>query len=237
MAEWVVRISDIASVYSLTQSEMQTNAENALAVLNGQLGWSLAAVAGALGNAQAESGLNPGTCEQGRGTPRSGSVYFGGGVGLIQWTDYPPYVQSAVHPLLWYARQVSGSWWDGTLQCQLMNYAADPSITSCGMGQGARWGWMDNGSGVYIDFDSYRAFNGTPEDAAKYWLYDLERPASYSTLGARQSYARYWYDYLQGMSPEPPDPPSPEPPTPTPSKQSKGMPVWMMCRRPYLGER
>lgn len=237
MAEWITRISDVRSVYALTTEEQQNNAENCLAILNGQLGWSLAAVAGVLGNAVGESTINPGACEGGRGVPRAGSLYFGGGLGIVQWTDYRPYIQEAVHPLLWYANQVSGSWWDGTLQCNLMNYADDPSITDCGMGQGPRWGWSTVGSPYQQSFAEYKAYTGTPEDAASMWLYNFERPASYSSESLRRSQARYWYDYLQGMSPEPPDPPTPTPPTPTPSRQSKRMPVWMMCRRPYLGER
>ena len=234
MAEWVTRISDVGSVYRLSQSEMQNNAENVLAILNEQLGWSLNAVAGVLGNMQSESTINPGACEEPRGIPRTGSLYYGGGLGLIQWTDFPAYQQQFVHPLLWYANQVSGSWWDGTLQCNLVNLADDFSVTSCGTGQ-SRWGWLS--SGTYpMSFSDFKVYTGTPEDAAVIWLYNLER-GGYDTAEIRKSRARYWYDYLQGMSPEPPSPPPPTPPTPTPSKQSKGMPVWMMCRRPYLGER
>lgn len=241
VADWILRISDIQSVETLTLAEQQTNAENILAVLNGQLGWSLAAVAGVLGNAVSESYVNPGACETGRGIPRAGSLYYGGGLGLFQLTDYRPYIKEAVHPLLWYADQVSGAWWDGTLQCNLIDYCDDPSITSCGMGQGPRWGWMS--TSTYPDsFSSFRTYQGTPEDAASIWLYNFERPASYSTENERRSQARYWYDYLQGMSPVPPTPvppsPDPQPPTPpAPSRDSVYMPLWMMCRRPYLGER
>lgn len=226
MAEWVIRISDKLSVSDLSDSEMETNALNVAYNLT-QMGWTQSAIAGALGNIDKESSINPGACESNRGIPAPYSIYYGGGLGLIQWTDYPAYQKQRVHPLLWYADHVSGNWWDGNLQCDLMDKADDSSITSCGGSEGALWGWMRPSSGAYITFSDYKSFTGTPEQAAEYWLYDLERPGDYSVLNERQVIARYWYDFLDGKMPERPD--VPDKPI---VASSKKMPVWMMCSRP-----
>lgn len=230
MAEWVTRVSDILSQSTLTDTEKQNNALCAMAILNRELGWSLEAVAGALGNIQRESSLNAGACESGRGIPRSGSLYYGGGLGLIQWTDYPAYTKRYVHPLLWYADYVDGNWYDGSLQCRLLDKATDPVITDCGVGQGARWGWMQSSDYPSISFDAYRSFTGSVDDAATYFYHCMEMHSSYQdALDLRKSYANYWYSYLQG---EDPDPPEPTPTPPVYGSKTK-MPVWMLCRRPY----
>lgn len=227
MAEWITRVSDRQSVWDLTDSEMEVNALNVMYWLR-SYGWTDAAIAGALGNIDKESSINPGACETGRGIPSNLSIYYGGGLGLIQWTDYPAYTKTYVHPLLWYADREGLDWWNGELQCELMNHADDASITSCGQGVGPLWGWMNDGSHAYISFTQYKQFIGTPEDAAMYWLYDLERPGDYSVLHERQVIARYWYDYIQGKTPVRPD----EPPQPIIVPDKKGMPLWMMCSRP-----
>lgn len=229
MASWVCVISDILSVASISMADRKTNAENVLAILNGQLGWSFEAVCGVLGNMEAESYVNPGACESNRGIPRTGSIYYGGGIGLIQWTDLPAYTKENVHPLLWYADRVSGQWWDGTLQTNLINYADDYTITSCGTTQ-PRWGWISSAAHP-LSFADYKAYTGTPEDAATYWLYNLER-GDYGSEATRRVNARYWYNVLQGLTPDPPDPTPPTPPTPVPSRRGNNMPLWMMCRRP-----
>lgn len=228
MAEWVTRVSDIMRIWDLTDSEMETNALNVSYVL-ADLGWSQSAIAGALGNIDKESSINPGACETNRGVPVNYSIYFGGGLGLIQWTDYPAYSKQHVHPLLWYADDVGADWWDGTMQCELMDKADDSTITSCGQGVGPLWGWMQPSSGAYIPFSQYKVFTGTPEQAAEYWLYDLERPGDISSvLQERQVIARYWYDFLDGKTPTRPVVPT----DPIVRESKQGMPVWMMCSRP-----
>lgn len=229
MAEWVTRVSDIYAQMMLNDSEKQNNALCVLANLF-DLGWSLEAICGTLGNIQIESYINPGACEGNRGIPTTGNLYYGGGLGLIQWTDYPAYSKRHVHPLLWYANQVNGNWYDGNLQCYLIDKADDSSITSCGEGVGPLWGWMRYLSYPYIPFSDYKVFTGSVDDATTYWYYCLERPSEYdTTLQTRKDYANYWYSYLQGE-----DPPIPTP-TPTPPVYASGkkMPLWMMCRRPH----
>lgn len=227
MAEWICRVSDNYSQSVLSQSEMETNALNIMAILNKQMGWSLEAVAGALGNMQRESTLNPGACEGGRGVPAQNALYYGGGLGLIQWTDYPAYQREHVHPILWSARHFNQNWWDGTFQCTLLGYANDATITSCGEGVGALWGWLESNSYPSISFPDYKNFTGSVDDATEYWYFCMEMHSTYEdAMELRKQYANYWYSFLQGE-----DPPIPTP-SPTPSIYKK-MPLWMKTLRPH----
>lgn len=201
MSEWVIRLSDQPSVYQLSEPERNNNVYCFFSEMSNK-GWSLEAIAGALGNIRWESYFNPGTCEIGRGIPRTGTEYYAGGLGLIQWTDYPPYTGQYVNPLLWYADQVNGNWWSGNLQCDLIDLADDPVITDCGVGQGARWGWLSNPT-AYIPFSDYKIYTGPVADATKIWLYSLER-GGYDTLSQRQFYAEYYYEWLSGQEPDTP---------------------------------
>lgn len=209
MSEWVVRVSDDIAELSLTEPERNNNGYCFFSNMSNK-GWSLSAIAGALGNIRYESSINPGACEIGRGEPRSGSLYYAGGLGLIQWTDYPPYTGQYVNPLLWYANSVSANWWSGNLQCDLIDLADDPTVTDCGVGQGARWGWQYN-THAYLSYDDYKIFSGTPEEAAEIWMYSMERPGSSASLAQREFYASYWYDWLGGQTPDvPTDPNNPD---------------------------
>lgn len=77
-------MADFISVISrpLTQSEMETNATYIYNYL-GSLGWSVNAIAGMLGNFQAESTINPGRYQ--------GDTPSGAGWGLAQWTPHTKY--------------------------------------------------------------------------------------------------------------------------------------------------
>ena len=79
-------MSEFISVVSrpLTQAEMEINATYIYNYL-GALGWSVNAIAGMLGNFQAESTINPGRYQ---GDDPSGS-----GWGLAQWTPHSKYTK------------------------------------------------------------------------------------------------------------------------------------------------
>lgn len=231
MAEWVTKISDTPAQSVLTQSEMEQNALNVMAILCKDYYWSLTAVAGALGNMQVESHINPGACEWYRGVPSSSSLYYGGGLGLIQITDYRPYIKEHVHPILWCADYANENWWDGKFQCQMLTMATNSIWTACGEGVGALWGWMESPTYPSIPFNDYIGYTGTPDEAAEYWYYCMESHMTEQyELEARKSNALYWYDFLLDKDPDIPTP-SPTPPV---YSSKKGMPVWMMCRRPHL---
>lgn len=230
MAEWICKISDTPSGSSLTQSEMEQNALNVTAILCKQYYWSVIAVAGALGNMQVESQINPGACEWYKGIPISSSLYYGGGLGLIQITDYRPYMKEHVHPILWCADYANEDWWDGTFQCSMLTMATNSIWTGCGEGVGALWGWMESSSYPSISFNDYLDFAGTPEEAAEYWYYCMEAHSPYQyQFEQRKANARNWYGFIKDADPDIPDP-SPTPPIIT---ERKGMPVWMKTLRPY----
>ena len=215
MSNFIIRVSDNPTVYTLTEAEKQNNAKLIYNALS-SYGWNLTAISGALGNMTRESTLNPGACETGRGIPRGTSQHYAGGLGLIQWTDYPAY-SGNVNPLLWYAVQVGRNWYDGALQCYLLNECDNPDITDCGMGEGPRWGWQQ-GPWPSITYAAYKSYSGTPEDAAMYFYHCCEAHTILDdgTLTARKQWARYWYDYFTGTVPEPPDPfDPPQPPVPS----------------------
>lgn len=217
MSNFVTKISDSASGYILTSAEQENNAGLIYNILS-SYGWTLAAVAGALGNMETESSINPGTCQIGYGIPSGSSVYYSGGLGLIQWTSSP-------NAILWFARETSHNWYDGVVQCILLENADNSNITSCGTGNPV-WGWIPTSS-YNISYSQYRAYTGSPEDAASAFLYNMERPADPSTtVNARRDNARKWYNYLSGVTPDPPDPPDP----PIPPVPSGAANKWMLFK-------
>lgn len=214
----------MASWYSsnsgLADRQMQHNARLFFDNMS-YLGWSREAVMGALGNIQQESTVNPGICE--RGLPENNTIYYGGGLGLIQWTDYPSYTATKPHPLLWYAQLVRGRWNDGDLQCKLLNEATNPDITWCGLDEGARWGWIDSSTyPTTMSFEAYKAFDGDVETACEAFYYCMEwhSPIEEGSLSRRKGYAASWHEYFKTYEPGPPNW----------LVKRKGMPVWMMVR-------
>lgn len=129
-------------------------------------GFSLNAIAGMLGNIQTESGINPGIWE-------SLDPYVGG-YGLVQWTPYTNYSNWA------------GSGWEdnGDKECERINYE------------------FANGLQYYptasypLTAQQFKVSTDTPENLAEIFIYNYERPASYSSVPTRRSQARTWYNYL-----------------------------------------
>lgn len=213
----------------LTQEEIDNNI---LCIFNelSYHGFSKKAIAGACGCFHEESGFNPGIYETRHQSDLSTLPYFKGGMGLAQWTDYPAYSGTYPNPLPWSAEQESRNWYDGAFQCWLLTKADDNEYTSMGYGQGPRWGWQ-RGSYPYIPYGVYKVFDGDVAEAVIYWFFCMEWhspsvPPEVS-LEERIRWGQYAYDLIEGRDPEPPEP---IPPTPTGKK--KGMPVWMMLRRP-----
>lgn len=220
---WVYRISDVASVLNLNQSERENNATIIYSILTYE-GWTLSAIAGMLGSATRESTLNPGACEIGRGIPVTGSDYYGAGCGLVGLTDYPPYTATYPHPILWNANRLGEDWWDGNFQVEMLTHATDPTWTQLGTGA-SRWGWnMGIQMPDKLSWDEYIHNTLTPERSAYNWFFQFEAgiyPDPDGTLPERQANARYWYDWLQGIAPVPP-PYNPD--------YTRKMPTWMKVK-------
>ncbi len=197
----------------LTQAQIDNNMKCAYGKLS-SYGFSLEAVAGMIGCFMEESRMNPGIYETAhQSSLDDSSVYFAGGVGLAQWTDYPAYTASYPNPLLWSANKEGKNWWDGNFQCWLLNQANNSSYTAMGYGQGSRWGWQKV-SGYYTwNWDYFKSYTGSVTEACMAWFYEFEWHGANSesylnsigvSLSNRRQWAQYAYDLLNGLSPEVP---------------------------------
>lgn len=192
--------------YIRTSNEAVDNALMIYSILY-NLGWTLNAVCGVLGNFEAESGLNPWRWQNDIVLASTDSynidVSTAHGYGLPQFTPAGKYAHEPLAQVLTgfgvnYS-DVVGSGNDGTAQLNFINQYADYQSTGT---------WPQ----TYADFKNW---SGTPEDAASIWLHNYERPLSYSTENDRRANARYWFDLLGGYIP-------PQP------KRKQGLPPWFI---------
>lgn len=186
---WNYVITD--TLGALTQAQMNENAEQFYTEMTAKL-WTVEAICGALGNIEHEGILNPGQCELGMGTPASPTdYYFAGGIGLIGWTGgYGQWPNC----LLVYAHEHNGDWWNGSVQCNLIDQADDSSITH------GYWGWIPRGPWTGIStMRQYSRWTGSVLDAAACWCWNCEYPADIEqTIPVRQASAARWYEYFEG---------------------------------------
>lgn len=185
------------------------------------LGWSLSAIAGMIGNMQVESWLSPALIQsQSRwrlpnsaaslsDVPNSVMLNFyrqyynstaGFGVGIVQW-DGRTTTEPVGQKLVSFAIRHGLNWYDGDTQMYRIQREQETNIqwTSYRI-NGIQWTW-----------GNYPTNSQTPEVSARIWraCYEVADPG---TNSRREQNARYWYDYFyEEPSPEPPEPP--EPPT------------------------
>lgn len=153
----------------LTDEEMTNNAYMFFYAMSGY-GWTLSAIAGALGNIQSESGINPGIWQNLYEHPENG-------YGLVQWTPSTNYTNWATEN--GYAID------DGEGQCY---WIANETV--------AQGQWIP--TDLYpISFANYTSSEDSPEWCASAFLRNFERPASFDTETTRQQQARAWYNLLQ----------------------------------------
>lgn len=194
--------------YSRTDQEAIANARNIYYILYTR-GWTLNAVAGLLGNIEAESGLNPWRWESDivlastdMALIQSSSIH---GYGFTQFTPSGKYILDAnAQALPTYAPNFSdaaGDPADGEAQIIFVDEHADYIATSS----------------FPMSYAQYKASELSPEYLAAVWVYNYERPGSYDHVPDRQAAARYWYDLLQNMPLIPPT-----------GKKIKKLPIWMM---------
>lgn len=167
----------------LKQDEISENAEMIYGQLSGY-GWTLNAIAGCLGNAQGESGINPGQVQV--GFPLDGTA---GGYGLWQWTPQTKYKT--------WAEQNGYSIFDGARQVEFLqlNTLLDGSHQYATSAQ------------YPISFEDFQKSEETPEYLCAVFMRNFERITD-SSLPTRQSYARHWFEYLGGVTPPQPQPES-----------------------------
>lgn len=165
----------------LTQAQMEHNATLVWRYF-GSRGWTLEAVCAMLGNMQTESTINPGIWE---------SLSVGtGGYGLVQWTPYTKYSEWA------------GTGWqnNGNKECERIAYEKDNGLQ-----------WFENSavtpSSPPISFKEFSTSTLPVATLANYFLWYYEHPAN-SDQPNRATQAEAWYEYLKGVSPQPPTPPT-----------------------------
>lgn len=164
---------------TLTMEQMQVNAEYIWRALQNQ-GWTLNAVAGMLGNMQSESAINPGRWESDSvgGDPTSH------GYGLVQWTPYTKYTDWAT----------SNGWLDPSVMdgnLARINYEVANNLQ-----------WIPTQSYNY-SFSDFKTSTDTPYNLGLAFLANYERPAD-PNQPIRGNQAEYWYEYLGGIPPVPP---------------------------------
>lgn len=164
----------------LTQAQMEHNATLVWGYF-GSRGWSLEAVSAMLGNMQSESTINPGIWES--------LKVNGGGYGLVQWTPYTKYSEWA------------GQGWqnNGNKQCERIEYEKDNGLQ-----------WFSNPavtpSTPPISFREFSTSTLPVGTLANYFLWYYEHPAE-PIQPKRAEQAQKWYEFLSGVTPQPPNPP------------------------------
>lgn len=173
--------SYIGSTYnssaSLNLTKMKMNADYIYKALGLDDGWTINAVAGFLGNVQHESTINPGRWE-GDVVGRTGKGY-----GLVQWTPATKYIN-------WLLVGADPSTMDNNLK-RIRYELAHPSVQ-----------WRKTNA-YPLSFKQFTQSTQTPEYLASCWLKNYER-AGIAAEARRRRYARYWFEYLGGITPPPP---------------------------------
>ena len=169
--------NDFTSSESLLYPQMELNATYIYSALAPK-GWTVNAIAGMLGNMQAESSINPGRWQ-------SDSVnWLEGGYGLVQWTPTTKYTN--------WIRE---------------NGYADPSEMDANLYR-ILWEVENNEQWIAtsdypMSFKEFSTSNLTVSELSKAFLLCYERPAdqSESVQNLRASLGEAWYEYLTGVEP------------------------------------
>lgn len=186
----------------LTSSEMENNAKLFGDVFSG-FGYHINTIAALVGNAQAESTINPGLNEVG-----------GGGYGLFQWTPKSDLIEACSQLGL-------SPYTDGSIQCQCLDgelfilrnqwYTSSAFIRPY-----YRSGATNDMIGITPEQFKRNSMGWNPDKLAILFMAAYERPSydpATNHAELRKANANYWYEYYTG-----------NPPTPTPPTPGKGVP-------------
>lgn len=158
----------------LNDNEQKNNAFVAYSILSVTYGWTLNAIAGTLGNMEAESTINPGVWQN------LDEGNYSLGFGLVQWTPATNYTDWATGN----GYDIS----DGDYQLLWLDSETVPS------GQ-----WIATAAYPWT-FEEYKKSSETPEDCASAFLKNFER-AGVEVESDRRQNARKWYNYLKDLQP------------------------------------
>lgn len=168
-------------------SDAEDNANMIYSILSGK-GWTKNAIAGLLGNIQAESGLNPWRWQGDNVQSTTNSPWKNHGYGLTQFTGAGKYINNA-SSYTGYGPNFSdktGSQNDGTAQMLFLNDNADYYKTSA----------------YPLTYSQYKTSTLSPSYLGAAWVKNYERPAdqSSSVLQYRGQLAENWYTVIGGSS-------------------------------------
>ena len=150
---------------ALTKSEMKNNALLVGMYFKKQK-WTPYAIAGMLGNMEAESTINPSRWENDDANKKEG-------YGLVQWTPYTNYSTWA------------GSGWEGNgnKECERIEYELKNNLQ-----------WIAT-SAYNFSFSAYSKMKNPPEYMADAFLKNYERPQD-TNQPIRGTYARNWFKII-----------------------------------------
>lgn len=169
----------------LTTQEMSFNAKYIYSYLH-NAGWSDNAIAGLLGNLQAESTMNPGRWQ----SEAVGNVSMG--YGLVQWTPSTKYTE-------WCSNQGLSDPSEMDSNLKRILYELENNIQ-----------WIATSS-YNFSFKEFSTSTKTVSELAKSFLLNYERPAdqSESVQSYRAELAGSWYKVITGLEPTPETPVTP----------------------------
>ena len=165
-------VTPISSNAYLSESDMQTNAIYIAKYLL-DIGWTLNAISGMLGNMQRESTINAGIWQN----LDEGNTSLG--FGLVQWTPATKLIEWCENNGLDYT----------TMDAQLKRILYE-------LDNGLQWISTDT---YTMSFYEFTKSTDSPETLASVFLYNYER-AGVSAEDERKTNARYWYDFLSHYS-------------------------------------
>ena len=169
--------NDYNTSNALNHSQMEVNATYLYNALTSR-GWSINAIAGILGNMQAESSINPGRWQ-------GNNVGVGPAYGIVQWDPFTKYTNWALN------QGLDPSEMDSNLS--RIDYEIANNLQ-----------WIPT-SQYNFSFQEFTTSNETPEYLASAFLKNYER-AGVEVEEQRRKNARSWYEYLGGITPTPPKP-------------------------------
>ena len=179
MASWYAEYSNGYEARDDWTQQMREHNVDIIASHFGAKGWTINAIAGMLGNMQAESYLNPAQWQH--GYPVEADPPDNDGYGLVQWTPWTKY-----------------STWAG--QDWRTNYDKELLRIDYEYEQGEGFQWITKPA-YPLSFPQFVTSEQTPEYLAKVFFANYERGTGSTT--PRETNARNWYNYLLNNPPGP----------------------------------
>lgn len=218
------------SAMVLSQTEMEDNARYIWGYMYNRFGWTLEATCGMLANAQSESTINPARPQNNAvnnswfpsapgypgNAPSPTTTWYG--FGLWQITPYLALEGRRYNPYNYgnwaleqgYTFDYYNGGTGGMMEPQLeWLMSGNPerayyNTTEPDYNQ-AKW-YQDSRAPLSASTPAiYGKLTASPEECAETFYWNFERSGALDP-GSRPQLARNWYNYLQGVTPEPPEP-------------------------------